>query len=145
MANQQGPGLLAANQLILVCRDCESALSTAAAVAESRTIRDLYRRRAADWTRFRTALQDAVLELGGRPRKMPGVTGTLRRAWIKIQSGVGDPEAIAAECRRREADALRRCERVAEGDVPEEVRDIVARFCNRGRKPVYNQKWSSGP
>lgn len=140
MANEQGPGLLAANQLILVCRDCESALSTAAAVAESRTMRQRYRQRAAAWARFRTALQDAVQQLGGRPRKTPGVTGILQRAWIKIQSGTGDPQAIAAECRRREADALCRCARATEGDLPEEVREIVAQFCSRGRKPVYNQK-----
>ncbi len=126
----------AANQLVVVCWDCESALSTAADVAESHTAQVWYRQRAAAWAQLRVALQDAVQGLGGRPCQRSGVIGTLQRAWIKIQSGIGDPTAIAAECTRREAEALRRCAQVAEGEVPAEVRCIVARFCDQTSRQV---------
>jgi uncharacterized protein (TIGR02284 family) len=130
MAGSETQLLAAANRLILVCWDCESTLSTAADVAESCTARDWYRGRAAAWARFRMELEDAVEGLGGRPLRRPGVAGTLRRALIKIQSGVGDPQTIAAECTRYEAEALRRCVQMAK-EVPAAVRPIVARFCEQ--------------
>jgi uncharacterized protein (TIGR02284 family) len=124
--------LSATNELILVCRGCESALSTAAEVAESSAARDRYQERAAAWGGLRVSLEDVIEDLGGKPLKSAGVTGTLRRAWIKIQSGLGDPAAIAAECGRCEAAALRRCAEVVQDDVPAAVRDLVARFCKPG-------------
>ena len=120
--------VLAANRLIEIGRECESVLAVAAEVAESSDLREHYRQRAAIWREFCSALQQAVEDLGGTPPRGPGVSGTLRRAWIKIKSGVGDADAIAAECARREAEALRRCAHAAERDLTPELQALIERF-----------------
>lgn len=120
--------VIATNRLIQVCTDCESVLRTAAEVAETTAARERYIEHAATWGEFCAALQSAVQDLGGVPPKSPGVAGTLQRAWIKIKSAIGDAAAIAAECSKREADALRRCGQAVENELPPSVREIVDRF-----------------
>jgi uncharacterized protein (TIGR02284 family) len=120
--------VLAASHLVQICRDCDTALGTAADVAESSEARERYRARAATWERFGRALEVAAQDLGGAPPKHPGVTGILQRAWIKIKSASGDADAIAAECSKREAEALRRCAEAMQGGLPPPVHAIVERF-----------------
>lgn len=129
----------AANRLVQMCGECENALWTAAEVAESVELRDQYRERAAVWAQFCVALQAAVHELGGMPTRSSGVAHTLRRAWIKIKSGVGDTEAIAAECAQREAAALRHCGEALQGGIPRPLREVVDRFSRK----VSEAKWGS--
>lgn len=127
--------LAAAAQLIEVGRECESALATAAEVADFPAVRDRYRARAAAWSHFCAALEHAIQDLGGVPPRSPGIVGTLRRAWIKIKAGAGDDAAIAAECSRRETEALRRCAQAVEDDLRPEVRDVVEQFFQQAPAP----------
>ncbi len=135
MDESHSRGVLAANRLIQVGNDCESVLRTAADVAESTAARDWYRQRAAAWGELCRALQVAVQDLGGVPPKTPGAGAVLQRAWIKIKSAVGDSDAIAGECSKREAEALRRCAQAVESGLPDGVRDVVERFARQVAEP----------
>jgi uncharacterized protein (TIGR02284 family) len=125
MDREQEYAVLAANRLIEFGRDCASALSTAAEVAESVEAQRQYHQRAMTWTHFCAALRAVVRHEGGAAPGSAGPGGTLQRAWIKIKSGVGDTEAIAAQCHKREADALERCAQAVEQGLPPELDGIV--------------------
>jgi uncharacterized protein (TIGR02284 family) len=122
---------LAASSLVQICRDCGSALGTAADVSESSEVRDRFRGRADIWQQFGRALAIAVQDAGGASPEHPGVTGILQRAWIKIKSASGEADAIAAECSKREAEALQRCAKAMNAGLPTPVRAIVERYYAR--------------
>ncbi len=121
----QEKAAVAANRLVQACWDCASTLRTAAEVAETVDLRKLYRGRASDWARFVRALQHAIRNNGGVPPAGPSVSSTLRRAWIKIHAAVGDADAIAAECAKREGEALHVCTKTMDGELTIDLRQVL--------------------
>jgi uncharacterized protein (TIGR02284 family) len=79
---------------------------------------------------FARQLRSHVQRMGEpEPETSSSAAGALHRAWINLKSAVtrGDDHAILAECERGEDSAVEQYKKALDGNLPEPVRDIIAR------------------
>jgi len=118
------------NGLVEVCCDGIAGYDEAARLARDLELRRLFERLAVERRNQAQDLAAEVERLGGTPRAVGTVRGTLHRGWLRARAPLTSLEVLR-ECAFGERTALKRYDEALEGDLPADVRTILA--CQRRR------------
>jgi uncharacterized protein (TIGR02284 family) len=117
------------NQLIETSKNGERGFRLAAEHAQDTELKSLLQRYADDCARAVRELQQAVIELGGKPEEGGTAAGAAHRAWMNLRTAVtsNDDGAILEECERGEDHAKALYQKALKENLPANVRALVQR------------------
>lgn len=117
------------NTLIETCKDGEYGFNECADNTRSTELRTLFRNRALECQEAATELQRLVTEYGGTPDTGGSASGAVHRGWVSVRSVLSTytDQAMLEEVERGEDAAVARYRDALERDLPDDVRELIAR------------------
>jgi uncharacterized protein (TIGR02284 family) len=117
------------NDLIETSKDGEFGFRTAAECVRSEETKQVLSRRADECRRAAEELAAYVLEYGGTAQVGGTASGAMHRGWITLKSKLATypDKVILEETEKGEDSAMAHYRRALERELPDTVRDVVAR------------------
>src|SRR6266480_3937806 len=128
--NDQKEVISTINSVIETLKDGQEGFKQAAEGVKDPQLKSLFNDYSQQRTQFARQLQSHIQSMGEpEPETSSSAAGALHRAWINLKSAVtrGDDHAILAACERGEDSAVEEYKRGLDANLPEPVRDMIAR------------------
>ena len=124
------------NELIETSKDGQNGFLTAADAVQNQELKELFRSYADQRGKFVNELQNEVRKFGEKPETTGTAGAKVHRGWINIKSAVtqGDERAIIAEAEKGEAVAVETYGDALQKNLPDDVRDVVAKQAEKIRE-----------
>jgi uncharacterized protein (TIGR02284 family) len=128
--SQQKQTISTLNNLIETLKDGQEGFKQSASGVDDPQLKTIFDTFSLQRSKFAGELQSEVVKLGEPdPEDSSSVSGSMHRAWINVKSAVTnrDRHAILAEAERGEDVAVSAYKDAMEEDLPEPIKEIVAR------------------
>lgn len=117
------------NNLIETCKDGEQGYLTCSENATSPELKTLFASQARERGALASELQQQAQSLGITPETRGSISGAIHRGWVDLKAAITgqDDLAILNECERGEDAALKAYRSALAKEMPQPLREIVAR------------------
>ena len=116
------------NELVETLKDGQKGYADAMTDVEDASLKDTFRKYAAQRAEYLTEIEDQMFKLDLKPDEESSVTGTIHRAWIDLKSALTskDSKAVLTECERGEDYAVKAYQTALKAqDLPAPVKSVV--------------------
>ncbi len=117
------------NELIETCKDGAKGFASASEKADSRELKTLFHKFAAQRESFAADLDGQVMSLRGKPAESGHVAAVMHRGWIDIKTAFAgnDDKALLNECERGEDYAKKAYAEALKQNLPSDAHAVVLR------------------
>lgn len=131
MQEDQRKTIHSVNDIIKYCKDGEKGYRVASNKVNNNKLKTIFGMHAQQRAEFAAELENEISKIGGTPKKLGEMKGTLHRIWIDIKDTFSgkDERAILTECIRGEEAALKKYDEVItqNENVPDYIKEIISR------------------
>ena len=116
------------NELVETLKDGQKGYADAMTDVEDSSLKDTFRKYAAQRAEFITEIEDQMFQLNLKPDETSSVTGTVHRAWIDLKSALTskDNKAVLNECERGEDYAVKAYQTALKAqDLPNNLKSVI--------------------
>jgi uncharacterized protein (TIGR02284 family) len=116
------------NELVETLKDGQKGYADAMTDVEDSSLKDTFRKYAAQRAEFITEIEDQMFQLNLKPDESSSVTGTVHRAWIDLKSALTskDNKAVLNECERGEDYAVKAYQTALKAqDLPNNLKSVI--------------------
>lgn len=116
------------NELVETLKDGQKGYADAMTDVEDSSLKDTFRKYAAQRSEFITEIEDQMFKLNLKPDESSSVTGTVHRAWIDLKSALTskDNKAVLNECERGEDYAVKAYQTALKAqDLPNNLKSVI--------------------
>ncbi|WP_046245682.1 ferritin-like domain-containing protein [Hymenobacter terrenus] len=116
------------NELVETLKDGQKGYADAMTDVEDTTLKDTFKKYAAQRANFITEIEDQMFKLDLKPDESSSITGTVHRAWIDLKSALTskDNKAVLNECERGEDYAVKAYQTALKAqDLPSNLKSVI--------------------
>ena len=116
------------NELVETLKDGQKGYADAMTDVEDTSLKDTFRKYAAQRAGYITEIEDQMFKLDLKPDESSSVTGTVHRAWIDLKSALTskDNKAVLNECERGEDYAVKAYQTALKAqDLPTPLKSVI--------------------
>ena len=116
------------NELVETLKDGQKGYADAMTDVEDATLKDTFKKYAAQRAEYITEIEDQMFKLNLKPEEESSVTGTIHRAWIDLKSALTskDNKAVLNECERGEDYAKKAYQTALKAeDLPSALKSVI--------------------
>jgi uncharacterized protein (TIGR02284 family) len=97
------------NELVETLKDGQKGYADAMTDVEDATLKDTFRKYAAQRSEYLTEIEDQMFKMNLKPDESSSVTGTVHRTWLNLKAAITskDNKAVLNECERGEDYAVK--------------------------------------
>jgi uncharacterized protein (TIGR02284 family) len=114
--------------LVETLKDGQKGYADAMTDVEDSSLKDTFRKYAAQRSEFITEIEDQMFKLNLKPDESSSVTGTVHRAWIDLKAAITskDNTAVLNECERGEDYAVKAYQTALKAqDLPTALKSVI--------------------
>ncbi|MDB5233930.1 MAG: hypothetical protein JWR44_923 [Hymenobacter sp.] len=116
------------NELVETLKDGQKGYADAMTDVEDSSLKDTFKKYAAQRSEFITEIEDQMFKLNLKPDESSSVTGTVHRAWIDLKAAITskDNKAVLNECERGEDYAVKAYQTALKAqDLPSNLKSVI--------------------
>ena len=116
------------NELVETLKDGQKGYADAMTDVEDSSLKDTFRKYAAQRAEYITEIEDQMFKLNLKPDEGSSITGTVHRAWIDLKSALTskDNKAVLNECERGEDYAVKAYQTALKAqDLPTPIKSVI--------------------
>ena len=116
------------NELVETLKDGQKGYADAMTDVEDSSLKDTFRKYAAQRAEYITEIEDQMFKLNLKPDEGSSITGTVHRAWIDLKSALTskDNNAVLNECERGEDYAVKAYQTALKAqDLPSPIKSVI--------------------